>query len=217
MEFAATSPHQVTARVVAQTIPRALWFWRTVRCISHHLIVALPTSECLAALVSLRQLCCCFKGVPETRVIACPSRHDSPGGARHRVGQSHGRKREWSRGQHHPGPVGARWIASYPTSSGRGRHGHQAPARCTNAGRPASRFVPAGACRRSLSVLARDRGKRRELPPTGEPPGIGQAGAEASGNQQPDAGDGRQSDAGSITPVGSKDPPCQACRPRNRG
>jgi len=156
-------------------------------------------------------------GCLRTGVVACSFRHDSPGGARHRVGQSHGRKREWSRGQHHPGAVGARWIASYPTSSGRGRHGHQAPARCTNAGRPASRFVPAGACRRSLSVLARDRGKRRELPPTGEPPGIGQAGAEASGNQQPDAGDGRQSDAGSITPVGSKDPPCQACRPRNRG
>ena len=111
MEFAATSPHQVTARVVAQTIPRALWFWRTVRCISHHLIVALPTSECLAALVSVRQLCCCFKGVPETRgCSSCPSRHDSPGGTRHRVGQSHGHKLERSRGQHHPGPVGKRGL-----------------------------------------------------------------------------------------------------------
>lgn len=65
MGFAGTSPYQTIALVVAQTIPRVLWFWRPVRCASHHLVIALPTSECLATLLSVRQLCCCFKGCPK--------------------------------------------------------------------------------------------------------------------------------------------------------
>jgi len=103
-----------------------------------------------------------------------------------------------------PWPSRQAGIASYPTSSGRGRRGRQAPARCANAGCPASRFAPAWACRRLRSVLARDHGKPRELPPTGEPPGSGYAGAEASGDLRPGAGDGREIDACSITPMGSK-------------
>ena len=87
-----------------------------------------------------------------------------------------------------PWPSRQAGIASYPTSSGRGRHGRQAPVGCANAGCPASRFAPAWACRRLRSVLARDRGKPRELPPTGEPPGSGYAGAEASGDPRPSRG-----------------------------
>src|SRR3954452_19697514 len=106
MEFAGTSPFHVLALVVAQTNPRVLWFWRSVRCASHHLIIALPTSEWLATLVSAWRYAAASRGRSKTWVVACPFRHDGPGGARHLVGQSHGHKLERLLGQQHPGPVG---------------------------------------------------------------------------------------------------------------
>src|SRR3954452_23132432 len=70
---------------------------------SHHrtanLGMACNSRVCLA-------LCCCYKGALKTWVVACPFRHDGPGGARHLVGQSHGHKLERLLGQQHPGPVG---------------------------------------------------------------------------------------------------------------
>jgi len=114
-----------------------------------------------------------------TGVVACPFRHDSPGGTRHRVGQSHGHELEWFLDQQQPGPVGKRGLHLTRRHSVEGGIDakHQQDAQMPVALLGDS--PPDWACRRSCSVLARDRGKPCELPPTGEAPGIGYAGAEA--------------------------------------